>query len=267
MSAAALRNRLTTVVLVGAVLALSRALWPDDGERAAAQYVFVLTLGYGHLLGAALVGRRDSGLRPHGVSARLWRLFCIVSVGTLFAAYATLLGVLPEANFVVFASPLLAISIWHTVENDSAVVAAYERGFSLGAIPREARGRTLGLVALVALGAILLSGDETLFAEVFAISTLYHLFQWLVFLRDRIAAGGDPARRTAILRGIAWTHVPTALACLALVIWRPILPPVLFDLVFSPSLYLFWSSLHVAHTALARSARSSAGAAVAVAAT
>jgi hypothetical protein len=44
------------------------------------------------------------------------------------------------------------------------------------------------------------------------------------------------------------------------------LPPLAFELVFSPALYLFWSSLHVVHTALARSERGEAVAGRAVAA-
>ena len=43
MSASALRNRLTTVLLVASVLALARALWPEGSERTAALYVVANT--------------------------------------------------------------------------------------------------------------------------------------------------------------------------------------------------------------------------------
>lgn len=257
MSASALRNRLTTVLLVASVLALARALWPEGSERTAALYVVVLTLGYGHLFGAALLGRGNRGLRPRGVSASLRFFVWIVAVGTVLAASFAMLE-LPTASLLFFASPLLVISIWHTVENDAAVVAAYERGFRLGPVARETRLRTLGITGLVAAGAALLAADEATFAEVFAVSTLYHVFQWLVFLFDRIAARGDRATKAAILRGVAWSHLPTALVCAALLLWRSSLPPLAFELVFSPALYLFWSSLHVVHTALARSERGEA---------
>lgn len=252
MTATALRNRLATLLLVAGVLVLFRGLWTDGSERAEALYVVVLGLGYGHLLGAALVGRRASGLRPQGVSLGLWRLFSVTSIGTLFLAYFALLELFPATSFLVVASPLLAISVWHTVENDTAVADAYGRGFRMRSIERQTQGRTMAITCLVALAAALASADEVIFAEVFAISTLYHLFQWLVFLSDRIVAGGDRARGAALLRGIAWTHLPAAFVCAVLVIWRSSLPPLAFELAFSPSLYLFWSSLHVLQTGLAR---------------
>jgi hypothetical protein len=83
MSASALRNRLTTVLLVASVLALARALWPEGSERTAALYVVVLTLGYGHLFGAALLGRGNRGLRARGVSTWLRFSVFIVALGTV----------------------------------------------------------------------------------------------------------------------------------------------------------------------------------------
>jgi hypothetical protein len=245
-------NRVATALLVAATLLAFRVLWPGAGARAEAQYAFVLTLGYGHLLGAAIVRRRGASRRPRGVSTGLWRAFCAISVATLFAAYFSVLDLFPASGFLIFASPLLAISVWHTVENDLAIARAYRHRLVLDPIARETQARSVGLSAFVLAPLLLVPGSEVAFAEVFSASVLYHLFQWLVFLRDRIALSDDAGRRTALLRGIAWAHVPMAVACAAVVGWRSSLPPLAYELVFSPSLYLFWSSLHVLQTSLAR---------------
>jgi hypothetical protein len=249
-------NRRLTLFLVAVSLCLSHVLWPDPGDRATAQYAFVLTLGYGHLIGAAMGGRRRSSTRPEYVSPGSWRIFCIVTAATLFAAYFALLDRVSASDFLAVVSPLLALSVWHTVENDLALARAYDRGFALGPIPRTSHFRAIAITTTVLGAVVVLPQVGVSFADLFAVTTLYHLFQWLVFLRDRTAVGSDLAGRSGMLRRIAWSHLPAGLICGVVLIWRSSLPPLAFEVAFSPSLYLFWSSLHVLHTALARGSES-----------
>lgn len=249
---AAIRNRSASALIVVGVLACFHALVPDEEAREEAEYVFVLTLGYGHLVGAVIARRPGRGLRPSGVSASSWKLFQGVGAATLFFAYSALLDLFPASEFLAFAGPLLAISVWHTLENDLAVARAYRSGFALGPVRRDDVVLTIGVSAVVLLGAEGLMRLGATFADVFTASTLYHLFQWLVFLQDRARRGSDPVRGAAMLRAIVWSHLPAGLLCGGIVLGREALPPVVGDLVFSPSLYLFWSSLHVLQTAVAR---------------
>jgi len=251
-SGAALGNRLTTGILVLTVLAGFGALWPDPDGRAAAEYVSVVTLGYAHLVGAALAnragGRARSGRTAHG----LWRIGWVASAATGVAACFGVIDVFPVGDLLAVTSPLLALSVWHTVENDLAIAGAYGRGFALGPIPRASHFPTLAGVALVGMAVVVLARVGVTFADVFAASTLYHLVQWLVFLRDRASAAGEPARRRALLRAIGLSHVPAAVLCAILLGARSRLPPLAFEIAFSPCLYLVWSALHVVQTALVR---------------
>lgn len=252
VSGTARSNRITTTLLVLAALVSFAALWPDARQRASALYVFVLALGWAHLIGAAWVGRRAGRPRPWQASRRLWMGIGFVSVVAAFAACFAVLDWLAVDDFLIATSPLLALSVWHTVENDIAVTGAYGRGLALGRIPRDTYFPTIVGMALVMAAVVVLLELGVTFADVFAASTLYHIFQWLVFLRDRMAASRDPAAGAAIRRAIVWSHVPVALACAGVVVWRSSLPPLAFEIVFSPALYLVGSALHVIQTALAR---------------
>jgi len=51
------RNRAVSFSWVVVFLLATHASFPDAGVRASVQYLFVVTLGYGHLLGAAVLPR------------------------------------------------------------------------------------------------------------------------------------------------------------------------------------------------------------------
>ena len=89
------------------------------------------------------------------------------------------------------------------------------------------------------------------FADLFAISTLYHLVSWLVFFGDRVqdnVPGGDPSQVRLVWRRITWVHVPPALLCGILVLDSTGTLWVARGFVFSPAIYLFWSFLHTLQT-------------------
>jgi hypothetical protein len=132
MASLARRNRLATGAFVAGFLLATHALWPDPQARVERQYLFVITLGYGHLIGAAVFSRqRLARLMPAGVSSRLFELFVVASVLDLFALYAWLSNV-----SLAFFLPLLAVSLWHIVENDLALGRAYGERLALDGLPR-----------------------------------------------------------------------------------------------------------------------------------
>jgi len=252
----ALRNRLATSSAVAGFLLATHALWPDPQARAERQYLFVITLGYGHLLGAALFGRRrTASLVPRGTPRPLHGAFVAASVANLFALYAWL----SNASLAIFL-PLLAVSLWHIVENDLALGRASQEGLALGALPRSLGQQltALGTTALLlAAGKFLLShpprGPRDLsFGDFFSAVTLYHLVQFLVLFADRARAQPRRSKRRRLWLRLAWVHGPPASVCVAL-----LLPPghrfaALRYAIFSPQIYLFWSVLHVAQTVAAR---------------
>ena len=147
MASPAWSHRLLTSSLVASFLALAHALWPDAEARAENQYLFVITLGYGHLIGAAVFSRRRlRELAPVGVSPRLFGCFAAVGVANLFALYAWLSNV-----SVAFFLSLLSVSLWHIVENDLALESAYDRELALGALPRglDRQLASFGITALL----------------------------------------------------------------------------------------------------------------------
>jgi hypothetical protein len=320
--AAARRNRVVTGCAVLVFLAATRVLWPDATERAEAQYLFVITLGYGHLIGGAWFARaRFRAFVPEGAAPRPFALLAIATIASAFAAYGLLLDRWPEL-FIV----LMAVSTWHVVENDLALGAAYGGGLrtpSVGgpadrhllaigvaallmalahatlvpgdlaaALESAAAGgggnvatrvvaaaagvalcvrarmgrRSLAGLAIAAAAVALpreLSGTATpSFGDVFSTVTLYHLVQWLVYFGDRIRRA-PPAAAAATRRRLAWVHLPPATLCaLLLALPLPEARPFAY-LAFSPTIYLFWSVLHVLQTAVVRSREPAARAAVA----
>lgn len=126
----AARNRLVTGALVASFLLATRSWIPDADARAGFQYHFTTTLGYGHLIGAFVFARGRR--RPHASAARLLRgAFAAASVLSLFSAYTWALN-----QTAALVMPLLAVSAWHTVENDLALGRAYRDRLRLDAIPR-----------------------------------------------------------------------------------------------------------------------------------
>jgi len=258
MASLARRNRLVTAGLVAAFLLATHAQWPDPQARSERQYLFVIALGYGHLIGAAVFGRqRTRRLAPAGVSPRLFKLFVGVGVLNLFALYAWLSNV-----WLAFFLPLLAVSLWHIVENDLALGRAYGERLALGGLPRS-REHQLAALGVTALLLALAAGSAALpggllrfpgfgFGDFFSAVTLYHLVQFLVFFADRARTLPQQAERRRLWRRIAWVHLPPALLCTALLLAPGERFGALRYAIFSPQIFLFWSVLHVAQTIAAR---------------
>jgi hypothetical protein len=223
---ALLLPRLLAASAVVAFLAATHLAWREPGPRAAAQYALVITLGYGHLIGAALpVWRRI--LARGALGAAAW----LLAGATLFALHATAVAAWPP-----LALGLAALSVWHISENDVAMAHALRTG---GALPPLVLGAALPLAG--AAGVLAIAGwalpDAGRFGDVFSAVTLYHLLAWLGF---RIARG-------ARLAPLAAVHAVPALLCGAL--WLAPEAAPLRALAFSPGVYLFWSALHVVQTA------------------
>ena len=258
MASFALRNRLVTSIAVAAFLLATHALWADSQVRAERQYLFVITLGYGHLLGAAVFGRRRiAELVPPAAPRSLTAAFVAVGLTDLFALYAWLSNI----SLAIFL-PLLAGSLWHIAENDLALGRADREGLALGALPRSLGHQLAALgtaVLLLALGRFLLQpapqgsiAGVFSFGDFFSAVTLYHLVQFLVLFADRARALPLRAERRRLWRRIAWVHVPPALVCVALLLVPGHGLAGLRYAIFSPQIYLFWSVLHVAQTIAVR---------------
>jgi len=226
--------RLVTLGTVVAFLLATHALLPEAQERSSHQYLLVIALGYGHLLGAA------GGALDAAVRAPLAAAFGAASAASAFVLYLEGVAAWPGVPFV-----LLALSVWHFAENDRALARALASGGALGALPRGARAHAAPAAVTVAViaAALAASPDAGLLGDVFSAATLFHLVGWLAFL---LARGASRVRLLAL-------HAPP----LALCAWleaAPAAPAVLREWAFSPALYLFWASLHVLHTGLARRA-------------
>jgi membrane protease YdiL (CAAX protease family) len=228
--------RCLAALAVAVFLALTHAAFPAGESRARVQYALVITLGYGHLIGAALPALRRAAAR--GMLACAWRAS---AAATGFALYAAAVAAWPP---LVLA--LAALSVWHITENDAAMARALRAGRGARALAPAAASRAppLACAALVIAGALWALPDAGLFGDVFSAVTLYHLVAWLAF---RAARGARPVRLAAL-------HAGPALVCGAL--WlapEPSAAP-LRALVFAPGVYLFWSALHVIQTARRRAA-------------
>ena len=150
------RNRVVTLGWVGGFLGAFALTYPEPAARSQAQYLFVTTLGYGHLIGAAVFARsRMAALRPTEIPPLLFAALLSVSAATGFALYAWA-GGLHTGVFV----PLLAVAVWHFVENDLCLGRAYRNGFQLGPVP----GRGTGLAASVGMAAIVLAAAQATLA-------------------------------------------------------------------------------------------------------
>ncbi|MCG8589618.1 MAG: hypothetical protein MJE66_10035, partial [Proteobacteria bacterium] len=140
------RNRIGTGFVCLAAVLLSRAAFPDEAERQQFLYAAVITIGYGHLIGAVAFTRMRRHSEAHRDSPLEWTAFWLVGLATSFCAYAWLL----QAHPVVLL-PLLAISTWHTIENDLALGRAYRAGFRMPGVSRSLLDHTacFGLTAAI----------------------------------------------------------------------------------------------------------------------
>jgi hypothetical protein len=227
-----LRFRLVTCGVVAALVAASHLALPEPTARSEAQLLFVLALGYGHLLGAVFGGSR--GVRfPGLVGAFGW-----ASAATGLVLYREALVAWPGVAVL-----LLALSVWHFTENDVALAAALRTGRALGPLPWSLRAQALPVAAAAAVVAVAAAAwpDSGRLGDLFAVTTLFHLIGWLVFLAVR---GTRPGRLLAL-------HAPGfALAGALLAV--PGAAPWLREWLFAPALYLYWASLHVVQTLVRR---------------
>ncbi|MBW2695878.1 MAG: hypothetical protein JRE70_05350 [Deltaproteobacteria bacterium] len=155
---AAWRNRALSALCVGGYLTAAGVFVPDASLRSELHYALVITIGYGHLVGAAIFSsdRIGAAIRSAATPAWLrsgravltpivWALALLAST-LLFGAYVRALVHTPEIVLM-----LLAISTWHTVENDQALTSIYARERRTGPLPRavDPHLSALGVTALV----------------------------------------------------------------------------------------------------------------------
>ncbi|MEN8184243.1 MAG: hypothetical protein ABFS46_17085 [Myxococcota bacterium] len=302
MTAAAGADRVSVLVLVLGFLAATHALLPGGSPREELQYQVVIALGWGHLIGA-LPFRRLRGRAP----AEL--LLGVVTAAVLFALYAAAVGTWPGIVLVA-----LAVSTWHTFENEAALPRAYSSAMVPGPIPRHLAAHWLPLGASALVGAWSLEsagGAELLavsqlpiplapiargtcvfaglaaqlpprsplrsltggmlvaaasapaswtagwlgLADLFVLVTLHHLLAWLFFAvrrAERLARQGRRQAARKLWIRLLLAHGLSLGVCAGLVLVpAPALDPAR-ALVLAPGVYLFWSVLHVAQTALTR---------------
>lgn len=139
-----------TGICVISFLLITRALVPDPGPRAELQYLLVITLGYGHLLGAAVSGRRRlAALAPMWLSGRLAGVAATLAVLDLFVVYVWATHV----SLAIFL-PLLVVSIWHIVENDLSLRKPAAGRIGIPPVPRSMHHHVAAIAAAALLAAI-----------------------------------------------------------------------------------------------------------------
>jgi len=156
--------------MAGAIWGALALVFSDPAERTPWIYRTVLTLGYGHLVGGALLGRRGIagrwgariagsplGALPPRLGAGLAAGLGCAAVAFLYSGYTAALDAWPIA-----AGVLLAIATWHSAENDLALPLAYRNGLRLPPVSSDAdtQAAALGITALVlGLAAAALAAD------------------------------------------------------------------------------------------------------------
>jgi hypothetical protein len=264
---AAFANRAATASIVAAYLAAAAWAVPDPARRAALHYAVVTGFGYGHLLGAAKLPG----------SSMLERACWALGFVNALVLYGLAIG-----RFPALVLGLLAISVWHTVENDLALGPAHAAGQRLGPHARGARallGCAVATAVVLALAAATLGPEELgpalagiplapaahralgalglvgriHFGDVFAAATLHHLVSFALLLgaRFRALARGDPRAARRFAGRVAALHA-APLAVLALL---PLGGPdavAVRSALGAPPVYLFLSVLHVAQTSWLR---------------
>jgi len=141
------RNRLVTAGLVVGCLGGFALALPERDAREQALYLLVISVGYGHLIGAVVFGRRRlAALRPRSVASPLFWSLVVATTANAFALYAWV----GRSTSVVFV-PLLAVSVWHIAENDLGLARAYRHGLRLGPVGRgpSERASAIGITAVV----------------------------------------------------------------------------------------------------------------------
>lgn len=273
-------------------IASMQLLLPDPTQRSATHYSVVIALGYGHLIGAWLSASKNASSPSESAGRQRARaLRTTGQAALLFCLYGIALGLWPAVVVVPLLTISTWHSVENEWALRSAYrlgsrlpplthsIRVRLATLALTALLLLTAGGTLGREDLAQL--LPLSIAESLpnrplaplcFGDVFAASTLFHLLSWLVFLLQRERIGGERKRvkgereRTrgerVRVRGAAsgaplsrlllWTHAPPALVCATLLALPEHVAPLLREVVFSPTIYLFWSTLHVVQTVITR---------------
>lgn len=228
---------------------------PDAETRAALHQMLVFSLGYGHLLSSMLLGRSARNrIGPYRSALR------IAVLAFAYLIYVNICTVWP-----LFPVGLLAISAWHTVENDRALrrtpLSANHPIAPLSMTFGDVRKELLAAGGLSAAALVLPSAFPMFTTiDVVAAFSLHHLVTWLLLTITRARSRG---RTGATLRLLARLHMPMILiSTFAMLISAPrgLAGETLeaaAELVLSPGTYLFWSAAHVVHTAMRRVNRAS----------
>ncbi len=159
------RNRILSASIVLAFTGLFMVKFSEPLVRAEYSYFFLMTLGYAHFLGGAVASRaRMQAFVPQGVPAGLFLGFVGATLLTGFVAYVSFVQALGLYLYLPLFLPLLALALWHTVENDLGMQRAYAAGsFRIGPIPRDADHHLIsigGTLILLAVGIGTLNGNS-----------------------------------------------------------------------------------------------------------
>ena len=158
------RNRVVSLTCVGIYLGFAHAFVHDPLLREKINYGVVITLGYGHLVGAAFFSRHRMaeklagptrfltvhlghlGLsfqrRPTSIQHGVSSLCLIAFMSLLYLSYIALLNHVPEAWL-----PMLAISIWHSIENNQCLKETYQAQIRLPALTNKTQDHLISLGA------------------------------------------------------------------------------------------------------------------------
>jgi hypothetical protein len=137
------RPRVAALALAALPVASVRALGLPPERREVVLWAVLVTVGWGHLLGAALFAwPRIRASLGAGVPAGLAGAFCIGLVASFFGAYVWLLSEAPALVLL-----LLAASAWHTAENELVLGAAWRGGGRAPAFARGVAAQVPGLAA------------------------------------------------------------------------------------------------------------------------
>jgi hypothetical protein len=243
---------LLSSALVAGYLVVAHLHEPVGWARAHLHARFVIAVGYGHLF-ASVVGApgRAFKLSARGLAATI----------ALLLAYGIYTHACHYWRPLPFA--LLAVSAWHTFENDRAMRRARLRGRGgLGPLSPRPREHAVDVAkAAIASGLVLAvpfvwpALDP---ADVIVAFTLHHLVSWVVFV---LARGGAEGRVRPTLVRLAGLHAPALGACVlaAHVLGHADAEPSalapIARMCLDPATYLFWSAAHALHTAWRRRPR------------
>lgn len=242
-------RRVAALAIVVAAFAAFRILVPDPAQRREAMLVWLVPLGYGHVLGSVWFGAR------RGDRMRQLVAFTAVALGGVW-----LVGAIPGAPLPL-AVALAAVAIWHAMENEAAMGARGQAGADRAAphrgplppLPRAPGGHALPTSATAAALGVALAvpwlahpalsvGLPVALAvwtaeDVIAAVLIHHVVSWALL-----------AARPGRIRAVVALHaLPLAAGLGSAAAW-----PAAHAAVAAPLPYLVVSLAHALHTAWQR---------------